>query len=99
MLLHALVYFLPVARHIAHHRGTYLRHQLHDALWIGHDRHFDTCGKTVVDPELLKDMAQREEVDRDIVISQRREEILVPLHLCEDHVMGDLHPLGRTRSA
>ena len=99
MLLDTLVNLLPVAWHIAHSRGSDLRHQFHNTLRIGYYHHLDSGSKTVVDPELLKDMAQREEVDRDIVISQRREEILVTLHLCEDHVMGDLHPLWRARSA
>jgi len=75
--VHALVDFLPEARHAAHHRGTHLAEGL---LHLGRaqvDAYQGAPVQAEVSPCLFEDMCQGQEVERHVVVGQGAEQVVV----------------------
>ena len=99
VLLNCGIDLLPESRYAAHDGGSHLLDSLLNEFRVLVDIHADTLGDSEVGPCTLKDVRQRQEAERNVVLRVVVEASLVHCNSCIEVVVGKNHTLGHTRGA
>ena len=97
VLLNGGIDLLPESRYAAHDGGSHLLDSLLNEFRVLVDIHADTLGDSEVGPCTLKDVRQRQEAERNVVLRVVVEATLVHCNSCIEVVVGKNHTLGHTR--